>query len=119
LSPRYVFIIVDDVTTSIGVGRQNGKNEKIVDVVPSTPYKYSMEQLEQQLHDAVTKALAAGWSMNALCESAGVSRSAVRDWHKGYSQKRSKGGLTLETAGKLAAWFGTELKRPKIPKVSK
>ena len=67
--------------------------------------------IEEQLKAAIESAIDAGWSMNALCKAAGVSRSAVRDWYSG-----SRGGLTLETASKLAIWFGTELKRARIPK---
>lgn len=71
-----------------------------------------MEHLERQLHDAITAALEKGWSLNALCKAAGVSRSAVRDWHSQYRPV----SLNLNTASKLAAWLSTELKKPRIPK---
>ena len=71
-----------------------------------------MEPLEQQLHDAVSDALSVGWSMSAIAKAAGVSRSGLRDWHTQYRPV----SLNLATASKLAAWLGTSLKRPRIPK---
>lgn len=67
--------------------------------------------IEQQLRDAVDAALAKGWSMNALAKAAGVSRSAVRDWHS-----RSRGGLAIDTIQGLAAFFGMRLTKARIPK---
>ena len=67
-------------------------------------------RLEQQIHDLVAAALDSGWSMNALCKSASVSRSAVRDWFYG-----AKGSLTMKTVQGIANFFETELTEPIIP----
>jgi len=73
-----------------------------------------MSHIEQQLRDAVEAALESGWTMSSLARSADVSRTAMVGWYN-----RSRNGLTLNTAAKLAAWFGTEFKKPKIPKPEK
>lgn len=70
-----------------------------------------LSTLEQQLREAIQKALDKGWTISSIAKAADVSRSGLRDWWSQYRPVK----LNLETAGKLCQWLGTELKKPRIP----
>jgi transcriptional regulator with XRE-family HTH domain len=65
-----------------------------------------MKKVRQPLKDAIKAALqATGESVNALAKRAGVSQPILQRFLAG------KRGLTLETADKLCACLGLELKK--------
>ena len=69
------------------------------------------EMISQQLKEAVQAALDAGWSVHALANAAEIPPSGLQFWISGKRQ-----GIKLDTAAKLAAFFGQRLTAPKIPK---
>lgn len=66
--------------------------------------------VSQQLYEAISQALAAGWSINRIAQSAGISRPSLQYWYSG-----QRDSLALETVNALCAFFGMRLTKPRIP----
>lgn len=66
--------------------------------------------VSQQLYEAVSAAIEAGWSINRIAQEAGISRPSLQYW---YSGQRSS--LALETINALCAFLGMRLTKPRIP----
>lgn len=66
--------------------------------------------ITQDLKSAIAKAQRAGWSVNAIATRAEVPQSKLSEWLSGRRES-----INLETAQKLAAFFGMQLTPPSVP----
>ncbi len=70
----------------------------------------SKPTITQQLYDAITQAVTAGWSINRIAKEAGINRTSLQQWYTG-----ARDSLSVDTAAGLAMWLGMTLSKPKIP----
>ena len=66
--------------------------------------------VSQRIYEAISEALAAGWSINRIAQAAGISRPSLQYWYSG-----QRDSLALETVNAMCVFFGMRLTKPRIP----
>ncbi len=68
--------------------------------------------VSEQLYDAMTEAVAKGWSILRIAEKAGISRPSLQRWYSG-----DRDSMAMDTINNLCQFFGMRLTKAKIPKL--